>query len=186
MKRLTGKFLGGGAPLNLKTIDRSVSPRYNLVMPNQRAKNIDRVTVTLDKDLLKTLEEFCAKNGMNRLEFIRKAVNEKLSSAEEKNENLPVPCLSGVADNEKSIDGVPSTWCCSSMPNQRSRDKRRVNLWLNRELYARVKRYCADRDITVTEFIVKFLAAETANVELTRDDYKKIYDSMRDEESEEK
>ena len=89
-------------------------------------------------------------------------------------------------DEKRGIDSVLPPWYHAPMPNQRSRDKRRVNLWLNRELYARVKRYCADRDITVTEFIVKFLAAETANVELTRDDYKKIYDSMRDEESEEK
>lgn len=56
-------------------------------MPNKRAENINRVTVTLDRDLLKAIEDFCKKNGMNRLEFIRKAMDEKLNAEKEKNKN---------------------------------------------------------------------------------------------------
>lgn len=56
-------------------------------MPNKRAENINRVTVTLDRDRLKAIEDFCKKNGMNRLEFIRKAMDEKLNAEKEKNKN---------------------------------------------------------------------------------------------------
>jgi len=56
-------------------------------MPNKRAENINRVTVTLDKELLKEIEDFCRKHGINRLEFIRKAMDEKLSAEKEKNKN---------------------------------------------------------------------------------------------------
>lgn len=70
-----------------KTIDRCQTPRYNGAMPNKRAENINRVTVTLDRDLLKAIEDFCKKNGMNRLEFIRKAMDEKLNAEKEKNKN---------------------------------------------------------------------------------------------------
>lgn len=70
-----------------KIIDGCQTPRYNEAMPNKRAENINRVTVTLDRDLLKAIEDFCKKNGMNRLEFIRKAMDEKLNAEKEKNKN---------------------------------------------------------------------------------------------------
>lgn len=47
-------------------------------MPNKRAENIVRVTITLDKKLLDLLELQCEVLGLNRLDFIRDAIQSKL------------------------------------------------------------------------------------------------------------
>lgn len=43
-------------------------------MPNKRAENIKRVTVTIDDELLRLLEAECKKTGVNRLDVIREAI----------------------------------------------------------------------------------------------------------------
>lgn len=43
-------------------------------MPNKRADNIKRVTITLDDELLRQLEAECKRAGVNRLEIIREAI----------------------------------------------------------------------------------------------------------------
>lgn len=43
-------------------------------MPNKRADNIKRVTVTLDDELLRALEAECSVGNRNRLELIREAI----------------------------------------------------------------------------------------------------------------
>ena len=46
--------------------------------PNQRGANIKRVTLTLQDDMLAKLEEHCKGVQLERLEFIRAAIAEKL------------------------------------------------------------------------------------------------------------
>lgn len=43
-------------------------------MPNKRADNIKRVTITIDDELLRQLEAECKRSGLNRLEVIREAI----------------------------------------------------------------------------------------------------------------
>lgn len=43
-------------------------------MPNKRADNIKRVTITIDDELLRQLEAECKRAGLNRLEVIREAI----------------------------------------------------------------------------------------------------------------
>lgn len=43
-------------------------------MPNKRADNIKRVTITIDDELLRQLEAECKRSGANRLEVIREAI----------------------------------------------------------------------------------------------------------------
>lgn len=43
-------------------------------MPNKRADNIKRVTITIDDELLRLLEVECKKAGVNRLDVIREAI----------------------------------------------------------------------------------------------------------------
>lgn len=50
-------------------------------MPNQRAKNVRRVTLTLDDELLRELEEECRRQGVdNRLEYIRAVLRDSVAS----------------------------------------------------------------------------------------------------------
>ena len=65
------------------------------------------------------------------------------------------------------------------MPNERAKDKKRMNLWLNRELYKKVERYAKTRGLTMTEVVVSHLAALTADVQLTAEEYEEIAREMR-------
>lgn len=47
---------------------------YYVGMPNKRADNIKRVTITIDDELLRQLEAECKRSGANRLEIIREAI----------------------------------------------------------------------------------------------------------------
>jgi len=60
-------------------VDRCLTPLYTEVMPNKRADNIKRVTVTLDDELLRSLEAECAQDNKNRLELIREAIADYLA-----------------------------------------------------------------------------------------------------------
>ena len=55
-------------------VDRCLTPCYCRVMPNKRADNIKRVTITIDDELLRQLEAECRRAGLNRLEVIREAI----------------------------------------------------------------------------------------------------------------
>lgn len=46
--------------------------------PNQRAEDIKRITLTIKDNLLKDMEIFCLDNGVDRLEFIRQSIAEKI------------------------------------------------------------------------------------------------------------
>lgn len=76
------------------------------------------------------------------------------------------------------IDKVEVHLYSRGMPNKRARDKKRLNLWLNRELYRRVELYARLNGMTMTEVVVKHLKDITAEIELTKDDYKAIYEEM--------
>ncbi len=67
----------------------------------------------------------------------------------------------------------------AGMPNQRARDKKRLNLWLNRELYRKVELYAKLHDMTMTEVVMRHIKDITADIELTADDYKQIYEEMQ-------
>lgn len=67
----------------------------------------------------------------------------------------------------------------TGMPNQRARDKKRFNLWLNRELFRRVELYAQLKGITMTEVVIRHLKDVTADIELTADDYEIILKEMR-------
>ena len=55
-------------------VDRCPTPCYFNAMPNKRADNIKRVTITIDDELLRQLEAECKRAGVNRLEVIREAI----------------------------------------------------------------------------------------------------------------
>ncbi len=55
-------------------VDRCLTPWYCSAMPNKRADNIKRVTITIDDELLRQLEAECRRAGLNRLEVIREAI----------------------------------------------------------------------------------------------------------------
>ncbi len=67
----------------------------------------------------------------------------------------------------------------NSMPNVRARDKKRLNIWVNRELHRRIEIYAELNNMTMSEIIIKHLIELTSKVELTADDYKKIYEEMQ-------
>lgn len=67
----------------------------------------------------------------------------------------------------------------TGMPNQRARDKKRLNLWLNRELYRRVELYAELHNTTMTDVVIRHLKDVTADIELTADDYELILKEMR-------
>lgn len=79
---------------------------------------------------------------------------------------------------EFCVDKVEVHPYSGGMPNKRARDKKRLNLWLNRELYRRVELYSRIKGMTMTEVVVKHLKDITAEIELTKDDYKAIYEEM--------
>lgn len=55
-------------------------------MPNKRADNIKRVTITLDDELLRALEAESSADNKNRLEIIREAIAAHLAK-----KNSPKP-----------------------------------------------------------------------------------------------
>lgn len=65
---------------------RCQTPCYIMRMPNKRADNIKRVTVTLDDELLRALEAECSVGNRNRLELIREAIAAYLAK-----KNTPKP-----------------------------------------------------------------------------------------------
>ena len=56
-------------------------------MPNKRADNIKRVTITLDDELLRQLEAECKRAGVNRLEIIREAIATRVKKNSEKKQD---------------------------------------------------------------------------------------------------
>lgn len=48
-------------------------------MPNKRASNVKRISITLDEDFLHMLEAQSKASGIDRLEFIRLAIAAKLN-----------------------------------------------------------------------------------------------------------
>lgn len=57
-----------------KMVDMVSDTCYYVGMPNKRADNIKRVTITIDDELLRQLEAECKRSGANRLEIIREAI----------------------------------------------------------------------------------------------------------------
>lgn len=57
-----------------KMVDTVSDTCYYVGMPNKRADNIKRVTITIDDELLRQLEAECKRSGANRLEIIREAI----------------------------------------------------------------------------------------------------------------
>lgn len=53
-------------------------------MPNKRADNKRLFGVSLDKDLVKAIDDQCAKEGITRVEFFRRAAEAKLNSKEKR------------------------------------------------------------------------------------------------------
>lgn len=61
-------------------VDRCPTPYYYAGMPpNKRAENIKRITITIDEELLERIEAASEKAGINRLEYIRKALEIELA-----------------------------------------------------------------------------------------------------------
>ena len=58
----------------IKMVDMVSDTVYSNDMPNKRADNIKRVTITIDDELLRSLEAECKRAGNNRLEVIREAI----------------------------------------------------------------------------------------------------------------
>ena len=58
---------------------------YTTGMPNKRADNIKRVTITIDDELLRELEAECKRAGNNRLEVIREAIAAYIQKKQLKN-----------------------------------------------------------------------------------------------------
>jgi metal-responsive CopG/Arc/MetJ family transcriptional regulator len=58
----------------MKIVDKVSDTVYSMGMPNKRADNIKRVTITIDDELLYLLEAECKRAGVNRLEVIREAI----------------------------------------------------------------------------------------------------------------
>lgn len=56
-------------------------------MPNKRADNIKRVTITIDEEMLRALEDQCKSGSQNRLEFIREAIGAALNKAKTNPDN---------------------------------------------------------------------------------------------------
>lgn len=67
-----------------KVIDLVSDTCYDVGMPNKRADNIKRVTITIDDELLRQLEAECKRSGANRLEVIREAIATHVKKQKEK------------------------------------------------------------------------------------------------------
>lgn len=64
-------------------------------------------------------------------------------------------------------------------PNQRSKEKRVLHLWIDAELHQMLKRLAKERKKTMHDIVVEFLVTETKNVELTDEDYEEIAEYLR-------
>ena len=67
-----------------KMVDMVSDTCYYVGMPNKRADNIKRVTITIDDELLRQLEAECKRSGANRLEIIREAIATHVKKQKEK------------------------------------------------------------------------------------------------------
>lgn len=80
------------------------------------------------------------------------------------------------------VDGWVYTLYSERMPNKRASDKKRLNIWLNRELYRKLELYAQKNELTMTEIIVRYIVYVTADIELTTEDYENIIKEMRSAE----
>ena len=54
-----------------------------------------------------------------------------------------------------------------SMPNARSRCKRKLNVWVNLDLYAKLRNLAEQRACSMSEIVVRFLEHETVGVPIS-------------------
>ena len=64
-------------------------------------------------------------------------------------------------------------------PNQRSKEKRVLHLWIDAELHQRLKRLAKVSKKTMHDIVAEFLVTETKNVELTDEDIEEIAEYLR-------
>lgn len=67
------------------------------------------------------------------------------------------------------------------MPNQRKKDKRKLNVWLNRALYCKLELLAKRRGKSMSELITEWISIETATIELTAEQYEEIARRIREE-----
>lgn len=65
------------------------------------------------------------------------------------------------------------------MPDQRSKDKRKLNVWLNLELYKKLELLSQKTGKNMSELVTEWICLGTMNVELTPEDYEQIAAYMR-------
>ena len=70
-----------------KSVDRVSDTCYCVGMPNKRASNVKRISITLDEEFLHMLEAQSKASGMDRLEFIRRAIAAKLDKDDKSGES---------------------------------------------------------------------------------------------------
>ena len=71
----------------MKKVDTVSDTVYIMGMPNKRADNIKRVTITIDDELLCLLEAECKRAGVNRLDVIREAIAVHVKNKQVQQEN---------------------------------------------------------------------------------------------------
>lgn len=63
---------------------------------------------------------------------------------------------------------------CNVMPSQRSADKETLSFYVPRTLGRRLRKMAKLLGVTLTDVIVMIISKETANIELTPEDYEQI------------
>ncbi|MCD8069770.1 MAG: hypothetical protein LUE08_00065 [Akkermansiaceae bacterium] len=66
------------------------------------------------------------------------------------------------------------------MPNQQSKEKKKVSFWLPRILYAKFSKRAKELDMPKSELIVAFMLSITKNTTLSENEYNKLIEEMRD------
>lgn len=97
-------------------------------------------------------------------------------SAMKKNEKKLILVLDGVK-TPCYIEFVPDgsmTRTKTMAPNQRDKDKRILNIYIDAERYQALKRRAKQLDTTVTGLLTLFIIEQTNDVQLTKEDYEEI------------
>ena len=69
------------------------------------------------------------------------------------------------------------------MTNKKRKDKQRVNRWQGGELYAKLKKFAVMRATTFSELTTDWVAIETKNIILTKEEHERIIQRIERESS---
>lgn len=60
------------------------------------------------------------------------------------------------------------------MPDQRAKDKRKLNLWLTRETYEKLTELAKRQGKTKSELVTAWIAVGVKDIQLTKEQYEEI------------